>query len=114
MPENPEISVKKFYFLVAGEILFKTNDDQTGAIRLNALIDSTTKNLPLHKIGKAQQSLQIQFFEKANDPNIQVLDVVVSNISCLGLMTEAEFRAAPEGMTLQPVDPNNPFENKLG
>jgi hypothetical protein len=91
-----------YHFLIASEIVFSQKDqEQIHAIRLNSVVTSKTLNLPARMVGKAQQSAQIQFFQRMGDETINVRDVVIITITNLGLMTEEEFQQPPEGMKLQ-------------
>lgn len=103
---------KKHYFLIAGHVIFQTADGEPGQILLNAVVHGSSKNFAVAMIGKAQQALQIQFFKKVNDPNVQVVDVPIQNIVHLGFMTDKEFNAVPAGMELrEKADANDPFAN---
>lgn len=100
---------KQHYFLVCGEVIFHTADEQVGTIRLNAIVTHEKPTIPVRLIGKAQQALQLNFFKKLEDAAATVVDVVIINFSDLGKMTEKEFHAAPAGMELQERASNNPF-----
>lgn len=104
---------KLHYFLVCGEIIFHTADEQVGTIRLNALVTHDQPTIPVRLIGKAQQALQLNFFKKIDDAAAKVVDVVIVNFSSLGRMTEKEFHAAPAGMELQEkvTTTDNPFND---
>lgn len=100
---------KLHYFLVCGEVIFHTPDEQAGTIRLNAVVTHEKPTVPVRLIGKAQQALQLNFFKKLGDAAATVVDVVVISISDLGKMSEKEFHAAPEGMELRQRTDENPF-----
>lgn len=106
---------KQYYFLVTGTVMFATTEGETGQVMINAIVTNKDRLFPSRLIGKAQQAIQLHFFKKINDATVTVLDVPIQNIVNLGLMTEAEFHAAPEGTALQerstPVE--NPFDNKV-
>lgn len=103
------VTKKRHYTLVTGEIVFLSPDpNKPGefegpyAVRINTII---TDDLPLiteKLIGEAQQSLQIQFFN-GRDPNLQVQDVVILNLSPLGRMSKEEFHKVPQGMVRREV-----------
>lgn len=99
---------KQHYFLVAGQVIFHTKEGEPGQVLLNAIVTNDTRNFPVQLIGKAQQALQLHFFKKA-EPTCTVLDVPILNITHLGHMTEREFHASPEGMTLQEKKVDDPF-----
>lgn len=104
---------KKHYFLVAGLIYFGVEgSEQTQSIMLNAIATGSDTNIPARMIGTAQQALQMNLFQKMDDPTgIQVRDVVITNVSHLGFMSVEEFQAVPEGYTLQEVGNNNEQAN---
>lgn len=89
--------------MICGEVIFMTKDGQSGSVRLNSVATSQFNKIPVALIGKAQQGLQLNFFKKMEDPDVQVLDVVIMNIFHLGHMTPAEFHKPPEGTVLQEV-----------
>lgn len=96
--------VKRFYyFLITGQILFKTANDDVGTVLVNAVVTNETSDVPSRLIGKAQQALQLNFFKMAEDPTAEVINVIITNWTSLGRMTETYFLAAPEGMKLQEV-----------
>lgn len=95
--------MKKHFYLVSGSVMFAA-EDNVGSVTLNAVVSNSTPTMAVRQIGRAQQSLQMNFWQKV-DPSeaakTKVLDVVILSVSYLGEMTEEEFHAAPEGMTLQ-------------
>lgn len=96
------MSDQKFnFFLVCGVITARMaggNDDEAGisSSAHNALIRTNAANFPLRSIEQAQRALQGTFHRLLgeNAPPVEILDVVISSISHLGEMTEAEFSAA--------------------
>lgn len=101
----------QYYFLITGEIVFQTSDNEPGSIHLNGIVQNDMPNFPVRMIAKAQQTLQLHFFKKINDPSVQVIDVIITNVSQLGGMTDDYFHAAPAGSKLQELAPsdNDPF-----
>ncbi len=98
---------KHHYYLVSGEIMYKHPEaaDSIGTIRLNTMLQ-LERNIVRHReIGKAQQMIQLHFFNRMNDPAFEVIDVFVYAISYLGHMTEGEFQLAPEGEQGKPASP---------
>lgn len=102
---------KRHHFLVTGEIVFydvdedkaKSQDkDYTGpdvnALRVNGILITDTTTLPVASLGKAQQVLQANFFTRMEGQNLRVVDVVLTNFTYLGLMTQEEFHHNPEVM----------------
>lgn len=87
------------YFMVTGEIVFSPeNEENVHAIRMNAIITGESKELPVRALGKAQQALQVQFYQRMDTTKVNVRDVVLMNFSYLGYMTKEEFEKPPEGM----------------
>lgn len=96
------MSNKSHYFLIVAAISFSLpKEDDVATISLNAIINGSTRELPVRAIGKAQQVAQLQFYERMLNPEITVHDVVISNIIYLGEMTKEQFEAPPEGMIQQ-------------
>lgn len=91
------MSEKKHHFLVTGEIVFVMKDsEQINALRINAIVNGNTNQIPVRTISKAQQALQLQFYQRMDDPEVDIRDVVITNITYLGHMTEEEFHLPPE------------------
>lgn len=100
---------KQHYFLISGRVIFQAGEN-TGDVTLNGIVVNDTRNFPARLIGKAQQVLQVLFFKKIDPTGTNVIDVPINSVSYLGHMTEKEFHAAPEGMTLQEkVSTADPF-----
>jgi hypothetical protein len=97
---NEAEEVKKHFYLVAGEIVFKTKEGEMGSIRLNALVVTNEPKFAVHQINLAQQALQMHFHKRHTDP-VEVVDVVMNGLMYLGLFTDKEFHAVPEGMRVQ-------------
>ncbi len=90
------------YFLVCGEVVYKhPAEENISAIRMNTMIRSNTSHVTAHQIGRAQQALQLNLFQRMNEPNIVVHDVAILSVSPLGVMTEEQFKFVPEGVKLQ-------------
>ena len=100
---------KQHYFLIAGQVIFRTKDGEPGQIMLNALVTNDTRNFPARLIGKGQQALQLHFFKQIEDATVTVIDVPIYSVSYLGHMTEKDFHAAPEGMKLVEKAGADPF-----
>lgn len=91
------------HHLIHGEIVFQHKDfDQIHSTRVNGVLVDPERNIPVRLLGKAQQILQLNFHQRMQDESIQVLDVILADFSYLGLMTQEEFQAVPEGAALQP------------
>lgn len=100
---------KQHYFLVAGQVIFHTQDGEHGQIMLNTLASNSERTFPARMLGRAQQALQMRFFQQVNDPTVTVDDVPIYAISYMGYMSEKEFNAPPQGMKLQEKAPADPF-----
>lgn len=101
-------AIKKHHFLITGEIVFRArNSEDVNAIRTNAVLLTEDTIINVAAIGKSQQLLQLNFHKKMSDDNIEVLDVVILNLSYLGNMSEAEFQAPPAGMKQQEKAPTS-------
>ena len=103
MDEN----VKHHHQLIVGEIIFrsKQNEEDVTAIRLNGVLISDRVDLPVRTLGKAQQILQLNFHNKMQSEDIEVLDVVLHNFVYLGHFTKEEFEATPDGTKVQEKEP---------
>lgn len=104
MDEN----VKHHHQLISGEVIFTNKKDETQAIngiRLNGVLITDRQDLPVRSLGKAQQILQLNFHNKMQDEDIEVLDVILHNFVYLGHFTKAEFEATPEGTKVQEKEP---------
>lgn len=92
----------KHHFLIAGELVFtQEGNDEVNAIRVNGVLLTDQTNLPVASLGKAQQVLQANFYERMKGQKVDVVDVILINITYLGQMTQEEFYKNPEGMGLK-------------
>lgn len=99
---NEEKQKPYHYFMILGEVVFRIRDqEEINSVRQNGVLTSDSTTLPVRMIGKAQQVIQLGFHQRMQDPNIEVLDVVLYSFTYLGEMTQDEFHAAPEGSKLQ-------------
>lgn len=110
---------RQHHTLITAEIVFRHKADEAGnvhAIRANGVMASTSKEITAFLIGKAQQIVQMNFHTRMQGEaaEVEILDVVIINLSYLGLMTTEEFKAVPEGAKLQekprPQPPANDTE----
>lgn len=97
--------VKKHHHLISGAVHFRNKDsNDIGSVPLNGVLLSDNKDIPMTSLGKAQKVLQLNFYRNAQaDGKVEVVDVVLLNLVYLGEFTEAEFKAVPEGLSLQEV-----------
>lgn len=93
---------KHHHHLIVGEIVFKQKDhDNIHSVRVNGVLIDPGRDVPVRLLGKAQQILQLNFHQRMQEENIEVLDVVLTNFIYLGHFTQAEFHQVPEGTKLQ-------------
>jgi len=94
---------KKHYFLIAGQVIYQplnTKDqpeNPLGVMTLNTLVTTDEMLFRVRDIAKAQQGLQKQFYETVQDNTIKIVNVILVNVSYLGLMEQEDFMAVPEG-----------------
>jgi hypothetical protein len=85
-------SNKKYYYLVSGEVMFADEKQEgIGTTKLNTTIVSDNPHVDVRQIGRAQQALQMHFFQRIERVDVTVVDVFLLAISPLGHMTEEEF-----------------------
>lgn len=103
---------KFHFFLIAGTVLITLNsgdEEQISTIPTNALVRHTDMNFPSHKLAKAQQNLTKSMLMKMPEElhsSVNIRDVIITNVSYLGHMTEEEFQAeapAPVAVTVPEV-----------
>lgn len=58
---------------------------------ITCLVVSDRREFGIAQLAKAQQAAQQQFFKRVDHTSVEVVDVLVQNVSHLGLMTEEEF-----------------------
>ena len=93
---------KLHHYLIVGEIIFQEEDNEAiASIRMNGVLIDPNKDIPVRLLGKAQQILQMNFYQRMQEQPVKVLDVVLMNFLYLGLMTQEEFHQPPEGTKLQ-------------
>ena len=108
--EKHPVSDKKHFFLISGLVMFTIGDDpetaQISSIPTNAIVRHDNQNFAAAKLAKGQQNLHKSMLMKMPTEAhaaLTVRDIVVTNVSYLGHMTEEEFQAPPEGMALAEV-----------
>lgn len=102
---------KLHYFMVSGSVTFRNpaEEGSLGSYPFNAVVTNEVNLFPVRMIGKAQQSLQLQFFQKMEDPSLEVVDVHLLSVTHLGWMTEKEFHGEKPAKTETPVVADNPY-----
>lgn len=89
---------KQHYYLVSGEILYRLpGEDGVGTRRLNSILQLDENLIRHREIGRAQQMLQLHFFNQMGDAELQIADLFLYPFTYLGHMTEEDFRVRPEG-----------------
>lgn len=94
---------RKHHFLIAGNVLFQNKTSQElGSVPLNGVLMTDRKEIPAASLAKAQQILQMRFFNNTgNTTEINVVDVVLQSIIHLGEFTQEEFQATPVGLSTE-------------
>lgn len=112
---SSETETRNHYFLIAGIILFSSNADgveaNIGSAPANAMVRHDDQNFPVHKLAKAQQNLHKSFVMKMPEEAramLDVHDIVITNVSYLGHMTEDEFQYQPTIEDIAPVPASAP------
>jgi hypothetical protein len=104
------------YYLICGTLMCVNDEGNISGVSLNAILPNEIKEIDVQAIAKAQQSLQMNFEQRMQGEQINVVDVVIASISYLGFMTQSKFTREPTGMQLQErvmTDPNDPFSTDL-
>lgn len=96
---------RQMYFFVCGEIIFRGAEVEAPpcTMKLNCVILSRDGRFAVEHIARTQQTLQMHFHKRMEDPELVVLDCVVNSLMPLGYFTPEEFNKTPSGMALQPV-----------
>lgn len=96
---------QRHHYMILAEVVFKLKDSEDiQSVRQNGVMMTEEMKLPVRMIGKAQQIMQVGFMQRMQNPDIEILDVVLYSFTYLGLMTQEEFHAPPPGMKLQERD----------
>lgn len=84
---------KVHYHLVTGHVYFHPKDDteQVTSALLNAISTTDDGKITVRELGRAQQVLQMQLFQRAGVDSVVVVDVIIGSVSHLGEMTPVEF-----------------------
>lgn len=93
-------NVKKHRWMLCGTVYLAAPSDNPEAeyrfeIPLNVMVESEHNYINAHRLGVAQQALQMRAFEKLNKPDAVVQDVVLHSSSYLGHMTEKQWTFQP-------------------
>lgn len=100
MQKAKQKGIALHHYLIAAELVFRNRgEDAIMSIRMNGVLMTDKQKLPAKSLGKAQQIVQQNFHNKMQDPNIEILDVVLLNMPYLGHMTQEEYEAQPNAPT---------------
>lgn len=114
---------RQYHWMVAGEITFNLKQDdgtfEVNVVKQNCVIFSLENRLRVQELGKAQQTLQMQLFNKMGAESglldkIEVTNIVLLALMPLGHMTQTEFNEAPKGMQLREVAKTDELDKVLG
>lgn len=98
--------LKNHYHMIAAEIVFRVQgQEEVNAVRINGVLVSPTRDIPVRSLGKAQQIVQLNFHQRMQSDKIEVLDVVLMNFMHLGHMTAEQFNEPPAGTVLAEKEP---------
>jgi hypothetical protein len=93
-------SNKKFFFFVSATIVFQVRIDKNNvsnptSMPINTVVTGEKDQFTSAAIGRAQQAVQLALFNRLGDQaeNVEVGDVVITNLMNLGYMTDEEFNA---------------------
>lgn len=85
---------KQHYFMSAGMVTFSTDRDpeMVSTVSLNAVICTASANINTRELASIQRQMQMQLHARAGESTVvEVVDVIITNISPLGFMTPDEF-----------------------
>jgi len=110
---SSETPTRHHYFLIAGIMLFSTSaeaadNDSIGSAPANAVVRHDTTTFGVAQLQKAQQNLHKAFVLKMPEEARAVLnmhDIVITNVSYLGEMSEDEFQ---KPVTIEDIIPPVP------
>lgn len=87
-------AVPMHYWMASAEVYYcpkgKMAEGVTPAT-VNVIFTTALMQINSKDLGKAQQGAQQQFFQRAGEIQIDIVDVVFNTISHLGLMTAEDF-----------------------
>ena len=95
--ENPMNEKPLYHFLVTALLVIHA-DDSLGEVTLNAVLKTEKAEINAGDLARAQQIAQMLYFNKiasngGDTSKVEVKDVVLLNISPLGLQSQEEFIA---------------------
>jgi hypothetical protein len=91
---------RQYHWLIVGEITFTMKNEKGEEIlnisKHNCVLYSLESKITLNQIGRAQQTLQMQLFQKLGTAEgISITNIVILGWMLLGHMTQAEFNLQP-------------------
>lgn len=89
---KPSEPVRKFWWLVAGDVYFHLgNPEETQVASLNAIVSTEGPAINSATLGRAQSGLIQRLHESNPEAKFHTADIRFGAISGLGHMSEAEF-----------------------
>lgn len=90
-------TTKLHWHMFTGLIVCRPNSQSEliNQVYANSMIMSPDKLVTEHDLARGQQGLQIQVHQKTQGEPMEVLDVIITNISYLGHMSHEEFHTKP-------------------
>lgn len=84
------------HYLICAEILFQLPEEEgIRAVKVNGVLVTEHNRIGSPQLGKAQEIAQLHFRQSMPDPKVEIMDVVLLNMSYLGQMTEEQFMQRP-------------------
>lgn len=101
---------KTHRFMSSARVHFTKGDTpgeiEIGVMDINSVIATETRNIMLNDLNRIQQSTQVVFRQRVTDPDVEVHDVYIENITYLGMATQKEFNNIPSSGTTSPEKVN--------
>lgn len=98
---------KQHYCIAAGLVTFSTDKDpgMVSTVPLNSVTVTKSNNINTSDLASIQRQLQMQLHARAGEGVlVEVVDVVITNISPLGFMTSDEFMQTGAYAPAPPAD----------
>lgn len=98
-------SPKRHYWMISGMVTFVTKKKDIQFVDyLNGVVYGNQTNITVQMIARAQRMLQMNLMLKNdNNPDIEIMNVVLQNFIYCGFMTDEEFNKPPENTVLTEV-----------
>ena len=91
------------FHLISGSVVYQTPQPKNakatsnpwGVLNLNGILKLTEaqyeKGITVSALAMAQNVLRTQFYQKTQDPQLVIGDIIINNIELLNFCTEADF-----------------------